>query len=42
MEGMGFDAVFVAAGAGAPSFLGIPGRTRDRSIRPTNSSPAST
>jgi len=25
MEGMGFDAVFVAAGAGAPSFLGIPG-----------------
>ncbi|MEP7180727.1 MAG: NADPH-dependent glutamate synthase [Betaproteobacteria bacterium] len=25
MEGMGFDAVFVGAGAGAPSFLGIPG-----------------
>lgn len=25
MNGMGFDAVFVGAGAGAPSFLGIPG-----------------
>jgi homotetrameric NADPH-dependent glutamate synthase len=25
MEAMGFDAVFVGAGAGAPSFLGIPG-----------------
>jgi glutamate synthase (NADPH/NADH) small chain len=25
MEKMGYDAVFVAAGAGAPSFLGIPG-----------------
>ncbi|MCL4747269.1 MAG: NADPH-dependent glutamate synthase [Burkholderiaceae bacterium] len=25
MEQMGFDAVFVGAGAGAPSFLGIPG-----------------
>ena len=24
-EGMGYDAVFVGAGAGAPSFLGIPG-----------------
>jgi homotetrameric NADPH-dependent glutamate synthase len=25
MDGMGFDAVFVGAGAGAPAFLGIPG-----------------
>ncbi len=25
LNGMGFDAVFVGAGAGAPSFLGIPG-----------------
>jgi homotetrameric NADPH-dependent glutamate synthase len=25
MNGIGYDAVFVAAGAGAPSFLGIPG-----------------
>ncbi len=25
MKDRGFDAVFVAAGAGAPSFLGIPG-----------------
>jgi glutamate synthase (NADPH/NADH) small chain len=24
---MGFDAVFIAAGAGAPAFLGIPGES---------------
>ncbi len=28
MAEMGFDAVFVGAGAGAPAFLGIPGRVR--------------
>jgi homotetrameric NADPH-dependent glutamate synthase len=30
MEEMGFDAVFIAAGAGAPSFLGIPGEYAGR------------
>jgi glutamate synthase (NADPH) small chain len=34
---MGYDAVFVGAGAGAPSFLGIPGNSPARSTRPTNS-----
>ncbi len=30
MQGRGFDAVFVAAGAGAPAFLGIPGEFAGR------------
>lgn len=30
LEEMGFDAVFIAAGAGAPSFLGIPGEFAGR------------
>jgi homotetrameric NADPH-dependent glutamate synthase len=30
MESKGFDAVFIAAGAGAPSFLGIPGEYAGR------------
>ena len=30
MKDRGFDAVFVAAGAGAPSFLGIPGEFAGR------------
>ena len=42
MERMGFDAVFIAAGAGAPLFLGMPGESGGRCSRPTSSSRAST
>jgi len=37
MSDMGFDAVFVGAGAGAPAFLGIPVSSQARCIRPTSS-----
>jgi glutamate synthase (NADPH/NADH) small chain len=36
----GFDAVFLGVGAGAPSFLGIPGEFAGQVIRPTSSSHA--
>ena len=42
MEDEGFQAVFVATGAGLPRFMNIPGENLNNVFSPTNSSPATT